>query len=654
MLPVLLVLGLAGKAHARRHLFISPGHEKELSALFSRSPQAVTLKPHRVKSIQIERDVIKVTFHNEKTGDVQSLRLRHPQVPCLDCFKTRGFTIHFDSGNRKNRALAQRLVQFLGGRVIKKLWFAPKFFKNLADIESVNYNFVILRIIWGVLLLLLLFALAREGFRGGHRAFHLALLLLLAGGFLLRYFFANWGPGNSWAQLNQAIAGIPHHYGDAPTALIDLTRWLFPATDTSMVVVNLIMGALAPVVMALFLLHAGTGVWTAFAGGVLLCLQPLLMNQAGGQSRNPYVVLLGITALWNLARYHRFRRLRDLVAFPMAAVLCCLSRPEGFMILPMLLAFTGLNRRRGAPPDFKYWVVYGVLLLTVAMKVLLIYQLNRQVITDGAMLPSAIWLNPWMTPIVFIVLLIMGTLWGILRRSGLVGWAWASLLVVMVFSLSFPAWGRNLGYAQYQTMSLIPFAAVGALGGAWAFRLLTMKFAGVVRRVFLLMLFLSLVVLSYKPYVHILPPITFDHEYNFVRKSLKTLPPRSTIYYVYQGTESIDLGLKVPHYLSAFVGSPLIAWKKLGQPPWHIRGPSYFYRQGTCSIDPSRYNQNIIIDNILRRCALALKLYGHQPVKEAVVPARTFQDDHYRSATIRLGFYEMQPRRVSGPKNRQE
>ena len=656
---------------------IGPGNERKISKLLEDRGEYA---PYRLKSISIARSIIVLSFGKKGEKKTVKLNLMHRRCGILNLLyqQTRHFIISYDYLSESAGYLAGLVKKKIGKKKIDGLWFVPvkrsndtispiilvenrrpalenipK--ENRRDLKSgsslrpslVLQNYI-LQCGWGLLILMFLWNLSKTLFIRKKALFNLWLLILFFGSFIVRYLLSSEGPGNSWSHLATAFNGMDSgNYGNTPNALLKVIGYFTSYTDTTGLSVNLVIGSLIPIMMALFLLCLVEKPAVALIGGVIISIQPLLIRYSGELSRHVYVVFTALTALWALARYHKHRKNPDLMMAWAAAILCCLSRPESAMVIAFLLLFSFFFRRTGKPIDKKLivsyillFVVYGFFYFTYFTKYV---QHSYFDFHFGQMTPSAFWADPQYTPMFIIGFFLVGLILGIRKRRSLALWGLLSLLVVVIITLPFPSWGLSIGYAQYQDLSIIPFVVFAALGCDWAVRFAVKRARGAVRLSLVILLAVTGTAICYQPYLNILRRNTFDYEYLFMRDSITKLPLKARIYYVYRGDEPTDLGLKPPEFLTAMLGRDDVKWRKLPEDLTKLKngGSAFFYRQSSCFLNPNKYKEKKILISVLTRCARAMRRFGNSPVFTASIPARSYHQDHYSDDRITVGLYAM-------------
>ncbi len=271
-----------------------------------------------------------------------------------------------------------------------------------------------------------------------HRKEILFLGALAMGSFLIRYFFASWGPGDLQMNLYLAFSDIGQSdlkYGAAPSAFLALLFHILPASFDTVVFVNLVLGSLAPVLMVLM-----SRAWfgrrdVAWWAGVLLAVQPLLIRHAGVTNRQPFVLFTALVALATLAFFlsgrHRHRWIA-LLTSGLAVLLCVRTRPEAvFLFMPglLLVVLAQPLRALGSRQALKHGALVGLAWLPALFSFLATnviwpgdFPLRRitehmSVLVSGPAWETFVFARFDMVPAGFVLLALIGCLVSVLRRK---------------------------------------------------------------------------------------------------------------------------------------------------------------------------------------------------------------------------------------------
>ena len=393
--------------------------------------------------------------------------------------------------------------------------------------------------------------------------------------FSLSLALATWGPGDLWPNLATAFSesGIDRVYGSAPNALLRLLTVALPATYETTVWVNLVLGAFAPLLafqlVREFDPRPAVGWFASFA----VLLQPLYVRHAGGASRQVFVLILALAALFFFARYLRRVRGRDLLAGALAATLCHQSRPEALMILPavglLLLvradwaALIRSPRRSPLPAALLALAAAGLVSVlghdatNSAVPWSELHNLDTDVATS--VLQVQAFLNPMVTSVASIALIAVGLLVGLVRRSSLAIWGGLALV-----ALAWVVGGRPVGslphlaYARYHTIPLLVATLVSALGAvelaSWR------RLSSRARRIAAVALCTALLATTVPPLLGVTAPRTIDREFLHILDVDRQLPKSSVVYTV--RNDGVDgLGIRQLADRVPLVSGSSVVWR---------------------------------------------------------------------------------------------
>jgi len=460
----------------------------------------------------------------------------------------------------------------------------------------------------------------------------------------------------------------PHTgYGDAPLVLLKLVFTLLPATDETVIVVSLVLGSLAPLAFVAFLEETGLGRRAAWSGGVLLATTPVMVRFSGEGERQSYVILFAVTALWALARAHRPPRLPFLVLYAASTAICVFSRPEAMLLLTLTFGYSVVR----GDHDRTIWSAH---LLTAAFCLggfflpALLTGSGSPLDQSGlglpfeiaSLLPTGIVLDTDYTAIGILGLFLYGATAG--RQVApwwLMFWALYSLfgLLTVYHNLHQSAAGLRLTSARYETLSLIPFLTVAAIGfdALWnrCRRLPTPR----ARRTACV----SLLAVLGATWMHAMPGVTarctVDREYGFIRTTLKQLPENAVIYYVspaVAGGFMFDIGLRPPFYLSYAIGKRDQRWvnwplpEAVPEPTWEHElfsdpgdaRPRFYYHSASCSGVPWP-GQEDLARPFFERCQWARRVASSEAAYSTRLPWRPYADEKYQEDPVPVGFYTL-------------
>jgi hypothetical protein len=534
---------------------------------------------------------------------------------------------------------------------------------------------------WVVLTAALMWAAVRGARRAASpdgaktRRFLIGLMLLFGLSLTLRVICRVGGPGDLRMNLQDVFTGVPDfHYGWAPYALLKLLFLVFPTADTTIVVINLLLGSLAPVLLVLFVREHRDGELFPFLAGGLLAAQPLLVRFSGDMNRQTIVLTLALYSLWQLARYCRHGRSVDLVLQTIAALLCVQSRPEALLFIGVIVAYLLLSPLKQALPESPGVLRRRSLAAVLAQVPLVISALGSMLLIarrpddrwvlgseliDTLYIPSAsntVFLDPDFTPFVVIALAATGLLFGLIRRSRLVIWAAVCFYGVMLPASSMPTEGLEMASARYQTLALV----FGVVLAAYCCSCLAALGPRVGKTAVAVLLTTALAAVGWSsigPFERVTAPRTVDEEYQFIRNALQWVPDGSTILYQHAGGGDEDLGQWMPWFLSSMLGYRH-EWRVWSLEEIDDVEMPVYYHTANCSLatepfllglDEVTLPQEIVLSS---QCDIAFERYRAWPIAELEIVGRSYAVEVYESDRVHVGFYRMSPPEGLAPRGR--
>lgn len=456
---------------------------------------------------------------------------------------------------------------------------------------------------------------------------------LVAGSFLLRVLLGTPGPGNPDILFEQ--------YGQAPLALLSLWALVGGPTPDTLILTARVLGALAPALLALAAFELKPDRRLAFAAGVLVAIQPLLIRFSSDCERQSYVLFLGAAALWGLARHLRTRSLVAFLVYVLAAFLCIQSRPEAFALIPIsaALVWPGHRWRRDMLPvavSLAGLIVWAVLQFPPGAGRI---EFARERHLDGVFFDGAF------TSFVIQWLVFGGILVGLWRRDRAVIWAAFALLVVQLVSRDRPVDNVDLFAARFRTLGYLPFAFLGGYAlTELADRLRGFRF----RAVLLGAIWVAIGLSSIPPARTVLTPRTMDLEYQFLVRAVPDLPADAQVFFPASGR---DLEFRAYRLVSRLVGRADVIWREWSPAGHDPRRPSFFYLHSLCNANPDVPRDgpwdSVYSDDpaflpphlrLVEQCADALRHQSGPPRIQETLPARRFSHDRYLGTSMRIGF----------------
>lgn len=619
--------------------------------------------------LSIGRDAVTVRYALP-SGEVQ-LRLIDPDLPCDDCPACASFRV-LAPGQGPARAIAR----WVAGRVdgpAATFWtpivldgtpgrtlqtrIAPSIAQGDPG-RGFGPWFRLAQVAWFTLFAALLVALW-PGIRApGPDGPSLAAPLLFAGSLLLRLVSANWGPGDMHLYF-PAFYGVEElHYGAGPDPILIPLLRLLEGTERTVIVLNLLAGALCPVMLLAFLDRARFSTPNArLLAAIVLMFLPLPIRHSGEGNRHAVLLFLGLASLWGLAVVESGRRWLGATVAVSATLLTFMTRPEGALILGVQACF--LASRLHAPTRRTAWMS-GVFAAggAVFLAYLFLYHLsNRGVMTShseayfarftfqrGLSPATLTWLDPRYTPFAVTLAAALGAVRGLHRRSPEITWVFGCLLGMGWFFAAMPTadWGEmQLTNARYQTLSFPLVAILAGEGGALVLERLAS--AARPRRV-LAWLGLAAVLGAGMVYANrlVLPPTDVDHEYLLMKQWVRDLPPDSEVHFLYGRNEHRtveDFAFPVPFYLSRIVRRPDVTWHEWPFDASRPGRPRFFFLQSACAEAPRIVLKTAAIDQLGRDCLAAMSLCSPTPFRLSVVPYRVLLDARPRDGSIPIGLF---------------
>lgn len=605
--------------------FIGLGHEQALRAVFVGQGGEDPFSPYAVRSISIHQTRIEVVFA-QTTGHTTRITLVHPDADPANPLRTPVFAIQAGDGENGD-VLARRVHERLATASFTNLWQ-----RSAAPTPRPPPEFQVDRVLawaWLALGLLILWLGLRPL---PARPWALALAALAVASGLLRLSFGAISPGNP------AILHSPYGYGQAALLLglpLNLT------VDIVLRVAQL-LGALAPVFLALAI-HARTGDRRlAMVAGVLLAIQPLLVRQSSDFTSQSYVLFLGAVSLWALARWLARPSAVALALYAVAALLCIETRPEAVLILPItaLFAWPGHPWRRAT---------LAIAAVQVPLAVVAILRFPTSTMGDSVfdihrLDLTALFLDTNYTAIVVQGLFLAGLVLGAWRRDRTVLAVAAGLLLVQLAMADRSPDGPNLLFARFRTLGFLPFAFVAA----WGLCRVVDTFRDTRVRITAAVLAWILVGIStVGPFRQIVAPRTLDLEFQYLVRTIPELPRGAEIYFPYTDR---DMGFRSFPVLSHLVGRPDLVWKAWPPDSSPQAGPRFFYLQSLCNaspdgplggpraLAPTGDLQDEDARDFEEVCDEALRHASGPLILEAPLQTRSFHQETYRGQAVRVGY----------------
>jgi hypothetical protein len=458
------------------------------------------------------------------------------------------------------------------------------------------------------------------------------LVGLVAGGLVIRWVLATWGPGDLQVDQAQVLDGVPglSRYGPSSDGFFTLLFLVAPSRFGALHAVSLAFGALAPafVVAAGRRLGLSAGAWAA---GLALALHPLAIRHAGEASRMGMLLFLCAVAFWSVARRGPLRSgWLDALTGAAALTLVVQLRAEPALVLAALWPLALL--RRSAPG-----LAACALATALAVPFTLTWGANATVgdyvIVRGPHLLT--WLDPYFSGWGWVVLALGGLALALRRAPGLALGALALSAACLVLFSSVPSNPPEYANARYQTVTFVPGALLVGFAAQWL---------GERGRAWLLAGLLALAGGAAWAIPSVTSHKTIDWELAFVRLAVDVLPPDAVVVFVDPG--ELEVGLDPPAYLSMIEGRRG-EWRDLGpEAALPVAAddarPLFYYHSAACesALDPLLPDPSEL-ERVRARCAEALARYGAVPVVSGTLPARPFAIERWQVDPIPVAFYRV-------------
>jgi hypothetical protein len=456
---------------------------------------------------------------------------------------------------------------------------------------------------------------------------------LFLGSLALGFSLANFGPGDQWFNQAEAFGYVAHqgHYGAAPPALLQLVMLVAPTRFETVIATNLVLGALAPLLLVFALRALAASPLAAWAAGAILAMLPTLVRFAGDGNRQPTLLVLTLMALLALCAFLRDGRPSQLATFVLAGFLALWSRPEALLAVPLWGAALVAAPLAGTAPASggTSWTARLIAALSfVGLMVwwglhvlpdqLSLYQEHSHPSILAERLSPARWLwpHPAMMPVAVTALACVGGIWALLTRSRWWGLLFGVLLVQSFVVGAHPTGPHTLVNARYHTLTLI---AVAGLAGFAAERLaqwVAQRRPRCRPAALVAALVIVAAATAVSPLRHVRAPRTEDVEFAFLRRHAPALGPDAKVLFVYAAGD---------FFLKELALVPLVfgleqAWVEVGSP--HEATATHYYHAASCShpgLPPGPAEQ----------CRDAARRFAAAPVVATRIAARGLDGDSH-------------------------
>jgi len=631
-------------------------------------------------SIAIGGGAVAVTYRGTR-GGLWQLRLTHESASCDGGVVRGGACVHVDPGDDVGWQLGEMVLVRIE-ELATPLWSMPAQDSQDSPASRSVASATVRRphslpwwvpvenwasmALW-VLLAGLLAATVGKFWQRPWMTDLLPLIALAAIAFSTRLFLATWGPGDLRQPDDSFIGdwGVPATYGATTATLGRLFAWLPIGRDRLLVIQSLLLGSLAvlPVWGAARKLTQST--WAAWLAAGSLATQPLLVRFSGEANRQGVLLFLGAIALWALVRGIGAKPLLHVTLGLVAIALLLGTRPEAFLFVGFLgVLLLLLPVDEGGQPR---WMRLGPLFVMGLLVTLQLFRLSNagelgqgvstlESTVGGALslhgfpyVPAVmVHLNMDFTPPLFIALYAIGSVVGLWQRRLWVIWGAVALVLYALPLAGVPRGvdgGMQLASARYQTLTLIPFSLVLALGAEWLLSIVRPKLPPNLTPWALAALCALALAATLPALVRVTRPTALDHEYRFLREAIAKLPPNSELFSAPLG----DSGLSPPTYLPAAVGRPDVTWR-FWPDQWEPSKESQFVAtQSGCSFilmtaPRKTVDGELAEDGGRRECALAsqyVENFSPEPHLQEEIELRSFLRADLSQGTMYIGIYPL-------------
>lgn len=438
-------------------------------------------------------------------------------------------------------------------------------------------------------------------------------------------------------------------YGDTGPALFQLTGMMLgrPEDPSIIFLTNALLASLAIPAVALLDLAVARSWPRAIGAAVFLCVLPHHLRFSASEVLFVQAVTFGMWALGLFALYVRTRHLEDVLCGALAMSLAMQTRPEMLFVPALVVALTLLTEPRSWRVLFD-WRTFLALLVLGILLIPRFFEL-RQVLSSGSSPPpnvpdlrryanGLVVLQGQVMPPIYRPLLVLGTLWSLWRKPGLLVWVTLVFVGFSLFSLSLFDNGPYNVRTQLLPTCFLVLIAAGAVS-------LWMAVWGRHRRLALglgasaLVGLAAFVVVQSHGFVTELRDQQL--EWAFLERTVPRLPEQGTLLSVSNiGGRDLDA---FPRFLlqrdkktygmvdlrSAFQGE--VAWPKPGHDSLFYRGMfCYFALPGQPSPDP-----------MTPFCRAVLERYVTEPLFVENLNTTGYSAMSYAPGPFRIGFYRL-------------
>lgn len=494
----------------------------------------------------------------------------------------------------------------------------------------------VLAIAWatvGLALLLALGTAARKRPTEGLR-----LVVLGAGSLALRLLLASWGPGGGAAPATSCTQSV----------LLRASAWVLPTSDTGVVVLHLIAGAIAAPLLTLLLLDLRATRLSAYGAGILLATYPAAVRFSGDQSSFSLTLCLALLALQQLAQHGRTGALWTLAVFVAATLLSLGCDAQAGLLLPVCAALVLLVHASGWRDLRRAARLRELAAISVtAMIWLMIAPPGAgQGTIDLSQLSfrHALWLDPGYTPLATMALAAVGALVSLgaatPHHRRIAAWSLAALIATSVARAPGPSHPLILAHALPQLFPMALFCVLAALGVQELLARAVLRWGADARTPASVLIALGVAGGGVDPLLNVCRPVTVDQEYAFLEQTLTTLPSCAVIYRPF--ARHVDLGgaLSDPDAMAVELGrKPWRTWPADASDGACVR---YYYRSPFCSLAPAyAISHRAEALEVLRNCAQGWASTSERPRKVTQVDGRRWGMERYARDRFDIGFYEV-------------
>lgn len=462
---------------------------------------------------------------------------------------------------------------------------------------------------------------------------------LFAASLALRLLFAIPSPGKP---------AISYYlYGPSHPVLLSLWSLVNGPTLEQTILTSQVAGALAPAFLATAIFTLNDNRKLAVVTGAFLSIQPLLIRFASELERQSFVLLLASVALWGLARYQKTRSASAFATFAVAMWLCLQCRPEAIALVPMSLAliWPGTPWRRSS-----LWPMLASMALGLLASVPTLMVMSPTDLTiNPKSIPAIVCFWPTALPSALWYLAFIGLALGVIKRERTVLWALLAFGVTELVALSY-CHEPHLHLLRFKTLAFIPMTYLAAFGFVRGLSLIGPR---AIRMTATFLVSTLIILTCIGPFRSILTPYTLDLEFQFLVRTIPTLPKNALVLHPLSPQ---DLEYRSYEELSAILKRRDLRWQSWPPNDFDVDGPVFFYQGSLCNVAPMS-SADEISDyiqvreeqrNLTKQCREGLQYQSAPPIAQTSLPARPYFEEQYFLPNVRVAFIPIDKIKAQG------